>query len=377
MVRSLIFVSLLLNVALAAQVSQAQLFRGNSAAPAAREPARVGLLGGIREAREERFRREEQAAAAARTAAAKAAGAQQTPTRASATGSTATKPAAEAGSSASKTANTASNDALRRNATLNASSANSAQKADANSRTSNFRGPSGANSKINTGNSLSRATLANPAANVTQASASAFVPAPLEDQQYQGGKYQGPGVVIRLSKEARTPVNFLIDETTTSSIRPGEEQVLDDKGNYEVRYSRGVTRDGRSFGESRYKVFEGNYRFELTATGWELYREPDSDSSLAPPNPIDLVDNPVNPSVSAALLAPEPSSQSELQRLPANSSAGKLGSILDQPSSAPVRGESVKGTPSPAEPATKGPTSSPPAGNEEVLPAPKPRSILE
>jgi hypothetical protein len=348
MVRSLILVSLLLNVALTAQVSQAQLFRGNTAAPAARESARVGLLGGIREAREERFRREEQAAAAARTAAAR---------------TDATRAPAETGSATSKTANAASNDALRRNA--NPSSLNPAQKADANTRTANFRG---ANSKINTNNSLSRATLANPPTNVTQASAFAFVPAPLDGQPYDG-------VVIRLPKEARSPVNFLIDETTTSAIRPGEEQVLDAKGSYVVRYSRGVTRDGRSFGESRYKISEGRYRFELTATGWELYREPDSDNTLAPPNPVDLVDNPANASESAELLSPEPSSQSELQRIPALLPAGKPDSILTPPSRAPVRGESVKGAP--AEPAAKEPTSSAPAENEEVLPAPKPRSILE
>ena len=205
MVRLLVFVSLLLTVLLAAQVSQAQLFRGNAAPPAAREPARVGLLGGIREAREERFRREEQAAAAARAAATRA---------------PATRGAAETANPAPKTANTASKDALRRNATSNSPSTSPAQKADANARTANFRGPS----------------------SVTQASASSFVPAPVDvqqfegrqfqGQQFQGQQFQGLGVVIRLPKEARNPVNFLINETTTSAIRPGEEQVLDAKDNY-------------------------------------------------------------------------------------------------------------------------------------------------
>lgn len=350
MVRLLVFVSLLLTVLLAAQVSQAQLFRGNAAPPAAREPARVGLLGGIREAREERFRREEQAAAAARAAATRA---------------PATRGAAETANPAPKTANTASKDALRRNATSNSSSTSPAQKADANARTANFRGPS----------------------SVTQASASSFVPAPVDvqqfegrqfqGQQFQGQQFQGLGVVIRLPKEARKPVNFLINETTTSAIRPGEEQVLDAKDNYVIRYSRGITRDGRSFGESRYKISEGRYRFELTGTGWELYREPDSDNTLAPPNPVDLVDNPANASDYAELLLPQPSSQSELQPIPANLQAAKLDLILSQPPSAPVRGQSVKGAPTPAEPAAKQPTTGVPAANEEVLPAPKPRSILE
>jgi len=99
--------------------------------------------------------------------------------------------------------------------------------------------------------------------------------------------------------------------------------VLDVKGSYVVRYSRGVTPDGRSFGESRYTITEGRYRFELTATGWELYREPVTDVNLAPPNRLDLADRPLNDRQYSDVLLPEPSSQSELQRILPSQSAGK------------------------------------------------------
>lgn len=328
MVRALLLVSVLIHCGLSASLSHAQLFRGNAAPPAAREtnrePARVGLLGGRREVREERIRREEQAATAARVAAAQAAAAQR---------NAAANTRGNAAASAKSPAAVANNNALRDSAPR------AGTKPDATIRSSNFRGQENlglANSKINPNNTLSRPTP------VTPASATTFVPAPLG--------YDGPGVVIRLPKDAHSVVNYLVDEAETNAIRPGEEQVFDSKGSYIVRYSRGVTRDGRSYGESRYTITEGRYRFELTATGWELYRELDADAKLAPPNRLELAENLLNDSP-VADVSPMPSPQSELPRVQPNQSAEKL---------------------VPSEPAL-----SERVVNEEVLPAPKPRSILE
>jgi len=302
MVRTLILVSILLNCGLPISVSQAQLLRGNAAPPAAREPARTGLLGGLWEAREERFRREEQAATAA-----------------AAQRNAAANPRANADASAQQSAGVA-NNLLRRDSTGRSQV-----------------GAGLANSKASASNSLLRSTP------VTPASATAFVPEPVG--------YDGPGVAIRLPRDARSVVNYLVDDVEANAIRPGEQQVLDVKGSYVVRYSRGVTPDGRSFGESRYTITEGRYRFELTATGWELYREPVTDVNLAPPNRLDLADRPLNDRQYSDVLLPEPSSQSELQRILPSQSAGK-------PEVTPSEAKEI-------------------VGNEEVLPAPKPRSILE
>lgn len=357
MARTLILVSILLNCSLS--VSQAQLFRGNSAPPAAREPARVGLLGGLREAREERFRREEQAAvAAARAAAAQRAA------------------AANARTNPAQPPAPLTNNSLRRQSTPNtpntaASSVASAagqrgfeaNDSDVNSRTSNYRGPAptaSSRSQVNSGllnpNTNSGNTLSRPSA-VTAASAAAFVPPPTS---YAGRmEYEGPGVTIRLPKDAPNIVNYLVDDVETNAIRPGEQQVLDAKDSYVVRYSRGVTADGRTFGESRYTVTEGRYRFELTATGWELYRESDTDANVAPPNRLELADEPKNNRVPNEFL-PLPSSQSELQR-------GTTNQPLQKPELGPAERVSSE-TPTEAAESVAG---------EEVLPAPKPRSILE
>ena len=305
MARTLIFVSILLNCGLPISVSQAQLLRGNAAPPAAREPARIGLLGGLRDAREERFRREEQAV----TAAVRAAAAER---------------------------NAAANP--RANADTSLQSAGVAKNLLRRDSTGRGQDDAGfANSKANASNSLLRPTP------VTPASATAFVPEPLG--------YDGPGVAIRLPKDVRSVVNYMVDDVEANAIRPGEQQVLDAKGSYVVRYSRGVTPDGRSFGESRYTITEGRYRFELTATGWELYREPDTDANLAPPNRLELAKNPLNDRLSNDVLQPEPSSQSELQRILPSQSVGK-------PALNPSEAREI-------------------VGSEEVLPAPKPRSILE
>jgi hypothetical protein len=342
MARSLILVTIWLNCGLATSVSHAQLFRSN-ATPAAREPARVGILGGIREARDERLRRELQAA----TAAARAAVAQR---------NAAAAPRPNANSAPQRPAGVASNSAQRRDATANPLALNAAEnlsatkKAETTSRTANFRGPSGTStSKNSSGSSLSRATLATPSSVVMPASAAAFVPEPVGSNGLVSDRngFDGPGVIIRLPKDARSMVNFLVDETDTNSIRPGEQQVFDNKSSYVVRYSRGVTRDGRSFGESRYVLTPGLYVFELTATGWELYRESDAETNRVPPNPLDLAETSLTEQQATELLSPAPATTSELQRP----------RPIPTPSNEPVVNE--------------------PAANEELLPAPKPRSILE
>ena len=326
MPRILILALILLNFGVPFRASQAQLLRGSTAPPTAREPARLGLLGGLREAREERFRREDQAAtAAARTA------------------------AAQRNAAANRAGSAANNGTLRQEPIANANS--SLKQAGSNSRTANYgssnvqtaeRIPSAAgsaNSKNNTSNELLRPRPVVPSAT------SILVPAP--------ARYDGPGVTIRLPKDSRSVVNYLVDEVESNAIRPGEQQVLDSKGSYIVRYSRGVTADGRSFGESRYTITEGLYRFELTATGWELYRE--SDANLAPPNRLDFADSQVNDRRFI-----EPSSQSELRRAPSTQP------LATQPlATQPLAKVNPDLTPSQ------------PVASEEVLPAPKPRSILE
>ena len=346
MARNLIFVSILMSYGLSTSISQAQLFRGNAAPPAVREPARVGLLGGLREAREERFRREEQAASAAARGAA---------TAAQRNAALAPRPTPNA--APQQPAKAASNNAQRGN-----DKANPPTKSDPNVRSANFRGPSGGNtnSKISPNNALSRPTPATSSADVTSASATSFVPEPVANENQE---YDGPGVVIRLPKESLSVVNFLVDETNTSAIRPGEQQVLDSKGSYVVRYSRGVTRDGRSFGESRYTITEGRYRFELTATGWELYREADAETNV-PRNEINTVENPI--AEAGELLSPEPSLQAELQRTPPIQKIESPEAIANQPAEEPAASDKPSESKASAS-----------VANEEVLPAPKPRSILE
>jgi hypothetical protein len=80
-------------------------------------------------------------------------------------------------------------------------------------------------------------------------------------------------VLIRLPVELRGEVNYLVDDVEHLVVHAGEDQLLRLKGSYEVRFSRGVSEDGRSHGEARYTVTEGVYRFDVSAKGWELYRE--------------------------------------------------------------------------------------------------------
>jgi hypothetical protein len=90
--------------------------------------------------------------------------------------------------------------------------------------------------------------------------------------------YTGRGVKISMPAELNASVNYLIDGARDSEIRPGEEQVLREKGSYEIRFSRGQTPDGRDLGEAEYSITEGSYRFAVTPKGWDLFRERDVDN---------------------------------------------------------------------------------------------------
>lgn len=68
-------------------------------------------------------------------------------------------------------------------------------------------------------------------------------------------------------------VNNLVDEVREGEIRSGQEQLLKEKGIFEIRFSRGETADGRDLGEAKYSITEGKYRFAMTEKGWDLFRE--------------------------------------------------------------------------------------------------------
>lgn len=85
--------------------------------------------------------------------------------------------------------------------------------------------------------------------------------------------YNGPGVLIRLPRTISGEVNYLVDDNEHLIVHSGDVQLLRLKGSYEVRFSRGVTNEGRSYGEARYTITEGVYRFDVSDNGWELYRE--------------------------------------------------------------------------------------------------------
>lgn len=85
--------------------------------------------------------------------------------------------------------------------------------------------------------------------------------------------YKGPGVTIVLEEEEGGSVTYVIDGKESSTIQAGQQQMLTTKGKYEVRFSRGKAEDGRNFGEARYTITEGDYHFEVTDKGWELFRD--------------------------------------------------------------------------------------------------------
>ena len=141
--------------------------------------------------------------------------------------------------------------------------------------------------------------------------------------------YKGAGVIVRLPSDLGGEVNYVLDGAEHLVIHPGDEQRLDSKGSYNVRFSRGVTEDGREYGEGNYTITEGVYRFAVTDRGWELYREPDSALSRIPGNRLPL-------------------SQLEIPQTPAVAATSSPGVEIPQP-----------------------------PAFEETLPAPHPRSILE
>jgi len=79
--------------------------------------------------------------------------------------------------------------------------------------------------------------------------------------------------------ELNASVNYLIDGARDGEIRSGEEQLLREKGSYEIRFSRGETPDGRDLGEAKYSITEGSYRFAVTPKGWDLFREREVDNA--------------------------------------------------------------------------------------------------
>ena len=85
--------------------------------------------------------------------------------------------------------------------------------------------------------------------------------------------YKGPGVTIKLEAEEGGSVTYLVDNKENATIQAGQQQTLTTKGRYEIRFSRGTAGDGRSFGEARYTLTEGNYSFKVTDKGWELLRD--------------------------------------------------------------------------------------------------------
>lgn len=87
--------------------------------------------------------------------------------------------------------------------------------------------------------------------------------------------YRGPGVKIEVPEDIEGEVKFLIDDTEVLALKPGEQTILKNKREYIVRFSRGETKE-KSFGEARYTITEGTYRFAVTVRGWELYRQPDA-----------------------------------------------------------------------------------------------------
>lgn len=388
MVRVLSIAFFLLHCGLQVTSLEAQL-RGYGQPPAAREPARVGLLGGIREAREERFRREAQAAvAAARGAAGPGAG----PAARNPVLNPNLNPLANPNLNAARNGAAANSNLLRRDPVTGAvpptslsaaanqrsieaaRAANLSRSANA-ARTANYGSANLQNPNLN--NTAPRnpgySNVGRASGYVAPASASAFVPSPMGDDR----NYDGPGVAIRLPADARGVVNYLVDDVENNAVRPGQQQVLDSKGSYVIRYSRGVTADGRSFGESRYTVTEGRYRFDLTDTGWELYRETEFDGQVVPPNRIEMAESDRAPSRAldgrvGPLMDRSFDGFSAVQReLPTESLATESpeASVLDVARPAePSRAAKL------TEPAEADPAESVTA---EELPAPKPRSILE
>ncbi len=159
-------------------------------------------------------------------------------------------------------------------------------------------------------------------------------------------------------------MNYLVDDTEHLIVHSGEDQLLRLKGSYEVRFSRGVTSEGRSYGEARYTITEGVYRFDVSANGWELYREGearDVERAIA----------------EARERADEARRQDELATMRDKPDATSSLPPLMAPRDTQLRRDTVRDSSSStsAAPLTTAPPSPAPPASEETLPAPK--SILE
>lgn len=107
--------------------------------------------------------------------------------------------------------------------------------------------------------------------------------------------YKGPGVTIKLEESEGGAVTYLVDGRESATIHAGHQQTLTTKGRYEVRFSRGVAPDGRSFGEARYTLTEGNYSFKVTDKGWELLRDKQQPALASASSPSGIKTNALPP----------------------------------------------------------------------------------
>ena len=91
--------------------------------------------------------------------------------------------------------------------------------------------------------------------------------------------YKGRGVKLILPQDVGGEVTYQLDGKQEAMIQSGQEQLLANKGSYIISFSRGESDDGRDFGNARYSLIEGTYRFAVTEKGWDLLKERDVDST--------------------------------------------------------------------------------------------------
>lgn len=173
--------------------------------------------------------------------------------------------------------------------------------------------------------------------------------------------YNGPGVLVRLPRTIAGEVNYLVDDSEHLIVHSGEDQLLRLKGSYEVRFSRGVTSEGRSYGEARYTITEGVYRFDVSANGWELYREGEARD----------VEKAITDAQKRADDLQREAEVADADRLREESS-DPLPPLMAPRDTKPAASSDKKQE---SKSATPPPAPVPPAAEEETLPAPK--SILE
>ncbi|MGN6546717.1 MAG: hypothetical protein ACTHK7_16805 [Aureliella sp.] len=222
-------------------------------------------------------------------------------------------------------------------------------------RSAQYAAPAGNNLGINS-------AAIDPAGRIQPASATTPVPP-------NRVPYTGSGVSLRVPDGIPGEVKFLVDDGQPLTIRSGEQERLRTKGRYLIRFSRGIDDSGRSYGEARYTITEGAYRFAVTEKGWELYREseaPESDvlETVVAENEVaenEVAENEVPQSslirpaqVSQTPVVPEPLAPSELSELRHN-----------EPLKPGEQGEQVE------------PIERPEPAQPQTLPTPTLRSILE